>query len=59
MADAFARQAAAIAHNCKYKLGDIIKYNTFYNPVNVDINKDLILLNRWYKNKRKQEWLQR
>ena len=59
MADSLAKQAAAIAHNCKYKLDNVIKYNTFFNPINVDIQKDLILLNKWYKNKRKQEWLQR
>ena len=50
-ADALAKQAAAIAHNCIYKLDNIIKYNTFFNPINVDIQKDLILLNKWYKKK--------
>ena len=46
MADSLAKQAAAIAHNCKCKLDNIIEYNTFFNPINVDIQKDLILLNR-------------
>ena len=59
IADVLAKQAAIVAHNCKYKLDDIIEYNTYYNPINVDISKDLIWLNKYYKNKRKDEWLKR
>ena len=34
-------------------------YNTYLNPINVDISKDLIYLNKWYKQHRKNEWIQR
>ena len=59
IADTLAKQAAIIAHNCKYKLDDIMYYNTYLNPINVDISKDLIYLNKWYKQHRKNEWIQR
>ena len=52
-----AKQAAVVAHNCKYKLDDIIEYSSYFNPINVDISKDIIWLNKLYKNKRKNEWL--
>ena len=54
-----AKQAAIIANNCKYGYDNIINYNTYLNPINVDISKDLILLKKWYKNERKREWLER
>ena len=57
--DALAKQAAIIAHNCKYKFDNIITFNTFYNPINVDISKDLIFLKKWYKKQREQNWLER
>ena len=53
MADTLAKQAAIKAYNCKYKLDDIMYYNTYLNPINVDISKDLIHLNKWYKKMRK------
>ena len=59
IADTLAKQAAIVAHNCKYKLDDIIDYSTYFNPINVDISKDIIWLNKFYKNKRKNEWLKR
>ena len=46
-----------IAYNCKYKLDDIIQYNTYFNPINVDISKDLIRLNKLYRNNRKRNGL--
>ena len=58
-ADALAKAAATIAHNCKYNLDDMIKYNTYKNPINVDINKDIIYLNKLYKKERKEIWLKR
>ena len=36
-----------------------IKYNTYENPINVDISKDITYLNRLYKRERKEEWFQR
>ena len=59
IADILAKQAAVVAYNCKYKLDDIIDYNTYFNPINVDISKYLIWLNKYYRNKRKTEWLRR
>ena len=59
IADTLAKQAAVIAYNCKYRFDNTIKYNTFYNPINVDISKDLINLNKWYKYQRKNLWLER
>ena len=59
IADILAKQAAIIAYNCKYRFDDIIDYNTYFNPINVDISKDLIYLNKFYKKRRKEEWLQR
>ena len=56
-ADALAKAAATIAFNCKYNFDNIIKYNTFNNPINVDISKDIIYLNKLYKRERKEEWL--
>ena len=58
-ADALAKAAATIAHNCKYNLDDMIKYNTYKNPINVDINKDIIYLNKLYKKERKEMCLKR
>ena len=40
-------------------MDDIIDYNTYYRPINVDISTDVIWLNKFYKNKRKKEWLKR
>ena len=45
-ADALAKAAATIACNCKYNFDDTIRYNTFKNPINVDISKDIIYLNK-------------
>ena len=59
IADELAKQAANIANNCKYGYDNIIHYNTFLNPINVDISKDLILLKKWYKNERKRSWIER
>ena len=57
--DALAKTAATIANNCKYKYDDSITYNTYCNPINVDISKDLILLKKWYKQNRKAIWIER
>ena len=57
VADNLAKQAAAIAYNCKYRLDDKIYYNTYWNPVIVDISKDLILYRKYVKYKRKNYWL--
>ena len=59
MADILAKQAATVAHNCKYRLDDIIEFSTYFNPINVDISKNLIWLNKFYKMKRKRSWLKR
>ena len=59
IADELAKSAAEIANNCKYGYDDTIKYNTFLNPINVDISKDLIMLKKWYKNERKDKWIER
>ena len=59
IADELAKSAADIANNCKYGLDDTIKYNTFLNPINVDIAKDLILLKKWYKSERRNKWIER
>ena len=59
IADELAKQAATIANNCKYGHDNVIKYNTYFNPINVDISKDIIQLKKWYKNERKIKWLER
>ena len=46
IADELAKNAAEIANNCKYGFDNTIRYNTFLNPINVDISKDLILLKK-------------
>ena len=59
MADILAKQAATIAFNCKYKMDNIIDFSTYFNPINVDISKDLIWLNKFYKKKREDMWIKR
>ena len=59
MADILANQASTIAYNCKYRLDDTIHYSTYYNPIGVDISKDIIKLNKMYKKERKHNWIER
>ena len=58
MADAVAKQAAQISRDCKFGKSKIIKYNTFKNPANVDIAKDLIKLRKFQNERRRKEWIQ-
>ena len=53
-ADALAKAAATIAFNCKCNFDDTIRYNTFKNPINVDISKDIIYLNKLYKKEKRK-----
>ena len=59
VADNLAKQAGIIAYNCKYRFDDTIRYNTYYNPIIVDISKDLIDLRKYHSKIRKQEWRKR
>ena len=54
--DAIANRAATIAKNCKYGKSKYFKYNTFYNPVHVDISIDLKRLHYKQRQDRKKEW---
>ena len=56
MADKIAREAANIARMCKFGDSKFVKYKLQYNPVNVDIAKDLIKLRKKIKLDRKNEW---
>ena len=48
VADNLAKQAAAISYNCKYKF-DRFKYSTYWNPIGVDMLKDLIMYRKYVK----------
>ena len=56
MADKLANKAADIAKLCKRRLSEEIHYNLFWNPINVDISKDLIWLRKKHKQNRIDEW---
>ena len=59
MADRFANKAASISRDCKFNNGDFVNYNLYYNPINVDISKDLIKLRKWQKQQRRSKWILR
>ena len=59
MADKFAGYAAQLSRDCKFGKNDFILYNLYYNPINVDISKDLIRLRKWQRLQRKEKWLLR
>ena len=53
-----AREAANIARMCKFGDSKFIRYRLDKNPVNVDIAKDIIKLEKMLKTRRKNEWFE-
>ena len=51
-ADKLAKQAAHVAKTCKYNGNTVVRYNCNKNPVQIDIEKDLIRLRRIRKNQK-------
>ena len=54
--DFIARRAAEIAKDCKYGRSDYMTYNTYFNPVHVDINIDMKRLKYKHRQDRIKEW---
>ena len=53
--DFIANRAASISKDCKYGKSKYMKYNTYYNPVNVDISIDLTRLRYCHRKERRKE----
>ena len=51
--DAISNRAAQIAHGCKYGRSKFMKYQSFFNPVNIDIGIDLKRLHYKHRIERK------
>ena len=54
--DYIANRAALISKDCKYGKSTFMKYNTYYNPVHVDISIDLKRLRYQHRKERRKEW---
>ena len=57
-ADKLAKQAAELAKTCKYNGNKIVNYNCNKNPVQIDIEKDLIRLRKLKKKERKMNLIE-
>ena len=57
--DYIAKRAASIAKECKYGKSKYMVFNTFYNPVHVDMSIDLKRLRYKHRQDRLHEWNQK
>ena len=56
LADHIANRAASIAKDCKYGNSNIINYDKYFNPIQIDISIDLKRLHYIHRQDRLHEW---